>query len=294
MNITIKQIRAFVAVAEVKSFAAASELVHLSQPALSITIKNLEQSIGGQLFARSTRTLSLTPEGLTFLPTAKRLLLDFDDALKDLHALFTLQRGNLALAAMPSFASSHLPQHMIKFRQLYQTINIKIHDVIAEDCAAMVRADQVEFAISFDPGAGDELCFEPLFTDQLVVALRPDHPLMTEQQLTWQQLADYPFIALQSPSSIRLLIDSTLAQQNLFLNVVFEANQFATVGQMVATGLGISAIPSLYTKQMQAVGLECRPIGSPAISRRVGIITRKRSPLSQAAAAFVTLVREYY
>ncbi len=293
-NISIKQIRAFVAVAQVKSFAEACEMVHLSQPALSITIKNLEQTVGGQLLARTTRTLSLTPEGMIFLPTAKRLLADFDSAFSELHELFSLKRGNLSLAAMPSFASTHLPQHIMSFRQQHKQINIKIHDIIAEDAVSMVRAGKVEFALSFDPDDSDDLCFEPLFSDQFVATFPSAHPLLKKKSLSWKSLAEHPFIALQRPSSIRHLMDKTLAEQEIFLDVVFETNQLATVVQMVASGLGVSAVPSLYKEQMRALKLEYRELVSPAISRRVGIITRRRYPLSQAAKAFIAIVRKYY
>jgi len=293
-NISIKQIRAFVAIAQVKSFAEACEIVHLSQPALSIAIKNLEQTIGGQLFARTTRTLSLTPEGLLFLPTAKRLLADFENAFSELHELFSLKRGNLALATMPSFASTHLPQHIMAFRQRHQQINVKIHDVIAEDAVSMVRDGKVEFALSFDPGDSEDLCFEPLFTDQFVATFPADHPFTGEKSISWNSLAKFPFIALQRPSSIRNLMDKTLADQDIFLDVVFETNQLATVVQMVAAGLGVSAVPSLYKEQMQALNLQYSALVSPAISRRVGITKRRRYALSQAAEAFIDLVRQYY
>lgn len=293
-NISIKQIRAFVAIAQVKSFAEACDIVHLSQPALSIAIKNLEQSVGGQLLARTTRTLSLTPEGLTFLPKAKRLLADFDNAFSDLHELFSLKRGNLALAAMPSFASTHLPQHIKAFRQQHHHINVKIHDVIAEDAVTMVRNGKVEFALTFDPGDSDDLCFEALFADQFVATFPSDHPLKGKINISWRDLSKYPFIALQRPSSIRHLMDKTLAKQEIYLDVEFETNQLATVVQMVASGLGVSAVPSLYKEQMQALKLEYGNLFSPTISRRVGIIKRRRYPLSQAAEAFIEIVRQFY
>lgn len=293
-NISIKQIRAFVAIAQVNSFAEACEIVHLSQPALSIAIKNLEQTVGGQLLARTTRTLSLTPEGSLFLPTAKRLLADFDNAFDDLHELFSLKRGNLALAAMPSFASTHLPQHIMAFRQRHQQINIKIHDVIAEDAVSMVRDGKVEFALSFDPGESQDLCFEPLFTDQFVATFPVDHPLTGAKRISWKSLANFPFIALQRPSSVRNLMDKLLADKDIFLDVVFETNQLATVVQMVAAGVGVSAVPSLYKEQMQALNLQYGDLISPTISRRVGIIKRRRYALSQAAEAFIEVVRQYY
>ena len=110
MNATLKQVRAYIAVAKTGSFAEASELIHLSQPALSLAIKKLEECVGGKLFFRTTRQLMLTPEGEYFLPIAKRLLAEWDDAFTDLNNLFSLSRGQLIIAAMPSFASCELPK----------------------------------------------------------------------------------------------------------------------------------------------------------------------------------------
>jgi LysR family carnitine catabolism transcriptional activator len=310
MNITIKHIKAFLTVVELKSFAQASEALHVSQPALSITIKNLEELVGGKLLTRTTRTISLTPEAKQFLPVAKRLMNDFDNAFNDLEALFTLKRGNLSFAAMPSFASTHLPKSLSKFVKSYPDIKITIHDVIAESAVEMVKNGKVEFAISFEPGNIEGLHFESLFLDNLVAALPKDHPLLSctskkikptspvrtfrSNHLTWQQLSELPFLALQRPSSIRLLMDSTLAEHNLYLNVMVENNQLATVVQMVADGLGVSAVPSLYTQQMNAMNLEYRTLKSPSISRRVGIITRKRSDLSFAAKQFIDVLKAHY
>jgi len=294
MNITIKQISAFLAVVEVKSFAEACELLHLSQPALSISIKNLEETVGGKLLARSTRTLSLTPEGELFLPVAKRLLADFDNAFIELHELFSLQRGNLSLAVMPSFASTHLPQHILSFNKKHPAIKVKIHDIIAEDAVEMVQTGKVEFAISFDPDITNDLSFETLFTDKFIAAFPKNHDLMKVNKMKWEHLVKHPFITLQRPSSIRLLMDKMLAEQGIFLNVAFETNQLATVVQMVATELGVSAIPSLYKQQMQSLDVEFRELTAPTISRRVGIITRRRYPLSKTAQAFMDILRRYY
>jgi LysR family carnitine catabolism transcriptional activator len=106
MNTTVKQLRGFVAIADTGSFAEACEQLHLSQPALSVSIRKLEEETGGLLFARSTRSVALTPEGHQFLPVAKRLLEDWTQGFEDLQQLFTLQRGKLTIAAMPSYASN--------------------------------------------------------------------------------------------------------------------------------------------------------------------------------------------
>jgi LysR family carnitine catabolism transcriptional activator len=292
MNITFKQIRSFVAVAETSSFAQASELVNLSQPALSISIKNLEDTIGGQLFSRTTRSLVMTPEGKIFFPVAKRLLAEWDNAFDDLNNLFSLNRGNLTLAAMPSFASTVLPSHIKEFHQEYPLVNMKVHDVIAEDTVAMVRSGKAELAISFDPGESDDLMFEPLFTDQFIAALPKGHPLLKQSSISWKRISKLPFIALQRPSSIRNLIDTALLEHDIVLNVAFETNQLATIGQMIATELGVSVMPSLCITQLHAMGVECRPLVAPTVSRRVGIITKRRYPLSSAAQKFKDMIKK--
>lgn len=291
MNITLKQIRSFIAIAKLNSFAEASEQVHITQPALSIAMKNLEQTVGGKLFTRTTRSLTLTPEGEAFLPVAERLITQWDDALTDLTDLFSLQSGKLVIAAMPSFASSELPKHLKTFRDAHPKIDIKIHDVLAENAVAMVKAGQVELALSFDPDESDNIQFEPLFNDHFIAALPVNHPLANHSEISWQTLSNQPFIALQSPSSIRYLIETSLQAQGLNLNIEFETNQLATIGQMVAMELGVSAMPALCQTQLNAQGVICRPLTSPTVSRRVGIITRKRYPLSTTAQAFIDILK---
>ncbi|KGJ93352.1 LysR family transcriptional regulator [Colwellia psychrerythraea] len=295
MNITLKQIRAFLSIAQVNSFAEACELLHISQPALSITIKNLEAIIGGKLIARSTRAVSLTPEGELFLPVAKRLLSDFDNAFIELHESFSLKRGNLSFAVMPSFASTLLPKYLVNFNNQYPAVKVKVHDVIAEDAVDMVRSGKVEFAISFDPGSSDDLNFDTLFTDKFIAVFPKSHPLNNlvkeDKKPQWQQLSQYPFITLQRPSSIRLLLDETLAKQGIFLDIAFETNQLATVVQMVANNLGISVIPSLYKQQLSKLNLSYCEIDEPAISRRVGIICKRRHSFSQATTEFLKILQ---
>jgi len=286
-HFTVKQLRAFVAVAKTRSFTEACEQVHLSQPALSIAIKNLEDSLGGKLLVRTTRALRLTPEGEVFYKTAIRLLTDWDDAFEEVQSRFSLYRGKISISCMPSFAGNQLPAILLKFRQKHPDINITIQDVIAEEVVEMVRTGRVEIGISFDPGDAEDLLFEPLFEDDFIAAIAPDHPLAQEQSLTWQQVIGEELIALQRPSSMRMQIERELKKLNFELNVSYEAHQLATVGRMAATGMGIGLVPRLCSRQMRELGAICKPLSGPVISRKVGIIMRKRAALSAAAQGIV-------
>ena len=118
-QIKFHQIRAFVEVARQGSIRGASRTLNLSQPALSLTIKALEDALGGPLLQRSTRKVALTQEGETFLPMARQLLADWDNVEEAMHQCFTLQRGKISVAAMPSFAANVLPEALKAFRDRY-------------------------------------------------------------------------------------------------------------------------------------------------------------------------------
>lgn len=291
---TVKQLRAFLAVARTLSFAEACDIVHLSQPALSLAIKKLEESLGGRLLTRTTRTVSLTPEGEALLPIAQRLLAAWDNAEEELQKRFGLELGRVALAAVPSFAGTLLPQALKRYRTLYPRINIEVHDVINEAVVEMVQQNRIEMGICFYPGASEEIQFQPLFDDEFIAVLPPDHPDVGLKEITWQRLLENDFIALQRPSSLRLMMEHKLKQVGLEPHVEFDTHQLATVGRMVAAGLGVSSVPGLCWQQMEAQGACCLHLTEPSLSRRVGIVTRRRHQLSTAAEAMVRVLIETF
>lgn len=288
---TLKQIRAFLAVAQSLSFAQACEQLHLSQPALSLTIKALEESLGGRLFSRSTRAVALTPEGEALLPLARRLIADWENTEDQMRQRFTLQQGRVSLAAMPSFACNPLPAILAAFRSDYPQINVAVHDVINEQVGDMVRDRRVELGIGFEPDPSSGLTFTALYVDRFVAAVAPGSPLAGRPSVSWDALIQEPFITLQRPSAVRFLLE-----QAYRFTVAFECHQLVTVGRMVASGLGVSAVPALCIGQMQELGVVCVPLTEPVVEKPIGIMTPPHHELSVAAQAlFDTLlcVRPY-
>ena len=286
----VKQLRAFVAVAKFQSFAQAGEHLHISQPALSLTIKALEENLGGALLSRTTRSVSLTAEGEVLLPLARRLLADWDDTEEMLRQRFTLQLGRVAIAAMPSFAGNLLPGALKLFRQCYPKVNVTVHDVINEQVQELVRHRRVELGIGFEPDNVEGLHFHPLYLDRFVAVVPADSPLARLAQISWAQLLAEDFVALQRPSAVRLLLEQNVAVQHGKLAVAFESHQLATVGRMVASGLGVSAVPALCITQMQELGARCIPLVEPAVERRIGVIALREHTLSTAAQALLDVL----
>lgn len=286
----VKQLRAFIAVAKYQSFVQACEHLHLSQPALSLTIKGLEQNLGGALFTRTTRNVSLTPEGEVLLPLARRLLAEWENTEETLRQHFTLQLGRVGVAAMPAFAGSRLPRSLRLFRQRYPRVNVTVHDVINEHVLELVRDRRVELGIGFEPESAGGLRFHALYLDRFVAVVPAESDLAQRRQVTWSELLREDFITLQRPSAVRLLLEQDLAAQHGKLTVAFESHQLGTVGRMVANGLGVSAVPALCIEQMQELGARCIALVEPIVERRIGIITLQDHELSTAAQALLDVL----
>lgn len=289
---TLKQIRAFLAVAQSLSFAVAGERLHLSQSALSLTIKALEEGLGGRLFSRNTRNVALTPEGESLLPLARRLVADWENAEDEMRQRFTLQRGRVTLAAMPSFAGNLLPPILKTFRARFPNVNVTVNDVINEQVLEMVRDRHVELGVAFEPMQSSSLAFTPLYLDRFVAVVPLDSPLAKLGAIRWQMLLQQPFITLQRPSTVRVMLEEHLQARGMKLPVEFESHQLATVGRMVASGLGVSAVPALCIGQMHELGARCITLSDPVIERAIGVLTKPGYELSAAAQALFDTLRD--
>jgi len=292
VNVSPRQLRAFVTLAASGSFAEACERLHLSQPALSVAIKKMETEVGGSLFSRSTRSLELTPEGRDFLPVAQRLLADWEQAFDDLGRSFSLQQGKLGVAVMPSYAMNQFPRVLVDFQARYPDVNVSVVDVVMEKVIDAVRAGQVELGITFEPEQLDGVAFEPLFRDRFVAIVPRASKLSTRRSLRWKQLAQHPFIAMNRGSWARNSTDRALQQAGVTPRMLSEASQLATIGRMVALGLGVSVVPALCRGQMEEMGVVCKPLSNPVLERRVGVFTRRRHPPSRAATALLEILRQ--
>ena len=290
----IKQVKAFLSVAESLSFAQAANQLHLSQPALSLAIKGLEEALGGKLLTRTTRTIALTPEGDALVPIAKRLLAQWQDAEDEMKQRFALQLGKISIAAMPSFAGSLLPKAIQQYHQRFPNIQVAIDDVLSDIVVERVANNSVELGVTFEPQHSEGLTFYPLYNDEFIAILPNQHPLASQQEVTWATLLQHNFITLQRPSSVRKMIENTLKDANIDLTVAFDAHQLTTVIRMVSEGMGVAVVPATCRQQIREQNVIERNITSPSIERTVGVICKPRSMLSIAAAAMLDTLMDAF
>ncbi len=289
MNISTRQLRAFIALAEVRNFTRAASVCHLSQSAFSALIRQLEDSLDVRLFDRNTRKVELTAEGQEFELSARRVLAEFESAVSDMHARATLQRGRVSIALLPSLAADWLPAVLAGFREAHPGIDLEVADVLSEPCIERVRSGQADFALAATRADTPELRAEPFCSDGFHLVCRSDHPLATHPNPRPRDVAAWPFIHLSRTSSVRQYIDAATMPQAL--PTVLEVDQLATVAGMVSAGLGISIVPSLTLYQFRSPELSIRPVKWPGLTRQIYLVRKRDRGFSAAAEAFCEWVK---
>jgi LysR family carnitine catabolism transcriptional activator len=291
MNVTLRQLHAFLRLAASRNFSNAAQEVGLSQPAFSLSIRRLEETIGARLFDRDTRTVALTPEKQEFLPVAQRLVEDWTAAFSDIRELIAKRRGRVVVAALPSLAAAVLPSTLARYATAYPGVELGVRDVIADEILNLLKAGKADLGLSVDPGEADDLVFEPLLSDRFVLICRNDHPLARRERATWADLARHPFIAMARSTSVRQHIERALDRAGVHVSQVIEVDHLATVSGMLAAGLGLTSLPSLCLPVVLQESMAWRPVDEPEMHRRLGLLRRRRQSLSVAAAALAAELR---
>ena len=284
MNVSFRQLRAFVLIAESSSFTRTAELLHLSQPALSYTIRKLEESLGLQLLARNTRMVELTPAGRHFLAQARRMLRDMEDAVRDARETLALTRGSIRLGALPTAAASFLPQAIAAFAQLHPGIEVHLRDGRAGEILGWLQNGEVEAGITSSPAEGLSLNFEPLLDDNLVLLVQED----AKRRSQWQRL---PYIALTPDTSIRPLADAALRHLGMQPTPVWEGAHMSSGVALVREGLGFSLLPASCASVFNIERCTTVPIEQPA-RRSIGLLETRPVSRSPSLTAFMAFLRE--
>lgn len=288
MNLSSRDLRAVIALAEARNFTRAAERCHLSQSAFSSLIRSIEDDLGARLFDRTTRNVELTPEGQLFAASARRLLADLDDMVGNFRDYATRQRGRVSIAALPSMAAGWLPQVLAEFRAAHPGIELELFDLLSDQCLALVRAGRADLAIAAAGPQEKDLQTVALCADRFHLVCRRDHPLATAARLRLKDLADYPFVHLARTSSVRQHLDAAL--HPLQMRTLLEVEQLATVAALVEAGLGITVVPALTLFHFRRPSLAVRPLQPARLTRRIYLVRRRGHGLSAAARGLYELM----
>lgn len=288
MNLSARQLRAFLALVEERHFTRAAARCHLSQPAFSAVIRSLEEDARVRLFDRSTRHVELTVEGELFEPHVRALLADMAFAMEGLHDHAARRRGRVAVATLPSLAAGWLPMLMAKFQKEYSGISLQLHDALQGPCLDLVVRGEADFAIAALRADMSDLEGEFLFADEFFLVCPENHPLAAREQIGLKDVLKWPWIALAGHSSVRKHLDKTLGEGAPA--PVQEVEHLATVAGLVLAGIGVTLVPAMTLFHFDRPGLVIKPIASKLPARQLFLVRKKGRSLSVAAQTFYDLL----
>ena len=292
INVSARDIRAFVAVADTLSFSQAARQMHLSQSALSTLIGRLEAAFGTRLFDRTTRAVALTAAGEVLASHAGQLLSDIERTMSAVRDVSALRRGRVALAALPSLAARIVPRLFRTFSAQYPDIQLSLADTLSEPAFELVRDGRVDFAITAANPAYRDLDYIPLTTDTFVLLAAPAHPLgRTGGSVSLADTLSFPHISMSRHTSVRQYVEAAALQNGIGFHPAYEIDHLATIGAMVVEQLGVAALPAMAADVISAEGLVRRPLVGPVIRRSIGVVRRREGVLSPAADAMLRLLR---
>ncbi len=292
MNVSLRQLRAFAAIAGAGNFTTAAKQLHVSQSALSVLMKDLEDDLGVSLLVRTTRNVRVSKMGQAFLPQIMRVLEDLEHAIHSIADLRDLKRS-VALIAAPQLMSVTLVSAVLAaHRPCFLGVEVRIVECLMEEVETKVASGETDLGVGPERAVGPEIETILLMKLPVMLVFPKRHPLATARRVTWSDVVAQPFIAQHG--SYRALIDLDLHNwsQELKLSPVHEVTYLTTALALVSSGLGVTACPRHVRKLAASFGLAMRPIVNPRMVRRFCVLLPRDRDLSPAASSLLNCLED--
>jgi DNA-binding transcriptional LysR family regulator len=289
---TVRQLQAFMAVYRMRKLGAAAAQLFVTQSAVSVLIRQLEEGLGVRLFERTTRSLQPTEAAHEATVIAERILRDLDTLSAGCRDARDLRRGQVSLAITPTLASMLLPAAVRAFAQEHPGIQIHVNDCAPDQFLTRIVGEQVDFGIGTPEHAGDEVQQQTLLRDHLAVVCSPEHPLGRLAKVRWADLAGHPVIAGRPGYGVRRLVDLSAAKAGVELRVATEVSFQSTALWLTDCGTAASIMPTAYARQSAYSRLVVKTLHEPRVPRDVYVVTKRGRHLSPACEAFLRTLRK--
>ena len=293
MNPTLRQLRAFVALARTGNFTLAAQHIHVTQSALSGLIKELELTLGVRVVDRSTRKIALTEIGHELFPLFAKMIDDLDGALIDVANRTNLKKGMVRIAAPQLMSCTLLPEVIAAYRAAHPEVQVRLVDCAVENVSSRVLSGEVDFGIGPEREPTPQVLAQVLFEMPFVLVVPSGHPLGERERVVWEDMNPYPFISLQGQFTERLLSDMHSSIRDVTLNPANEVTFMTTAIAMVSAGLGVTVCLPYAEPLVKLYQLQMRRLHEPELTRRFFVYTRENRSLSPAASSFIAFLFKF-
>lgn len=283
MNVTLRQLRAFVAVARLGSFVRAAESLFLTQAALSHLIRQLETQVGVRLIDRTTRSVQLSKAGEVYLPHAERILADLTAAERCSEDLREGKLGSVRIAATHVMSATVVPRLIARYEEEYPDTRVNLLDSTADALPVLVAQGQADLALGPEREPVEQVVSEPVFADDLVLVCPPSHRLAALERVPWAELAHERLIMAGRGAALRTAIDINFAFR---VEPAIEVQHFTTSIALAAAGQGVVIASTFFQPFLAAYGLMMLPLVEPSVQRQYLLHLQEGRALTPAAEHF--------
>ncbi len=281
------QLRYVVAVARSGNFSRAAEQCHVSQPSLSQQIQKLENELGERLFHRMKREARLTAHGEAFLRRAVKILEEVDAAKREATDARGLLRGTITIGVLPTIAPYLLPAVLAAFSSRYPGVEIIVQEDTTARLLKLALAYDIDLALASQPIRDERLQVRPLFSEELLLALPPGHPLTRHRAVEAADLGGERLIVMKEGHCLGDQVLGFCDRRDVKMQISFRSAQLETIQALVSAGLGISLIPAMAARKERGDAPEYRSFQGPRPQRKIVALWPRQRPLSRAATEFV-------
>jgi LysR family transcriptional regulator, low CO2-responsive transcriptional regulator len=296
MAMEIRQLRSLLAIAETGTFTAAAQRLHVTQAAISMQIRQLEEELGVQLFVRAPKRVRLTDAGEALSTRARAILSEYEAAIAELSSLSTSNPQRLRIGtASTKVSTAPLPSILQTLKAQHPHAEVTVVSGTSEKLIRQILAGDLDVAFVSLPVEAADIETEALDQDELVVIASPDHPLAKRRVVTAAMLADEKLILSESGGNTRRMIEAFFSQARAKPRIAMELGRQAAINRMVEQRLGVSIAPiGSVRDEIESGKLISRPIEGASLSWQLGLAHLRSAHESSIVKGFKALCREAF
>jgi len=287
-----RQLRAFAKLARTGSFTQTARELHLSQSAVSHSIKALEETVGCRLLDRLAKNIALTQAGEQLLQHTERIFHEMTEARAAMQQMGTWGRGRMRLCASTTACEHILPAVLREFKESFPGCNVALKPVNTPQAMDLLRNHEADLALIMKPERDQAFKFHPLFDDDLAFLVSPDHPWAVAGTVNREEMARQQYILYSKASYTFRMVESYFRKQDIVLNTIIELGSMKAMKELVKLGLGVAILaPWTARPEIEARTLVPFPLGKRKLSRTWGIAHLRCRKLTLAEGTFLGLCR---
>lgn len=291
------KLKVFCTVAETKSFSKTSEIIHLTQPAVSLQIQALEELYETKLFDRSSGSITLTPAGEILYKYAKQILTLYAEAAKEISKITGLIKGCVKIGAGTTVGNYILPAVAVDFKKRHPKIRVSVSIGNAKKILEMLNSSMIDFGIISEMPGKSKFVVDSIIADELCVICSSDHPLNNQKSVSIYDVVKEPFVIREEGSSTRVIIEKFLAEHGISisdLHISLILGSTGSIKEAVERGIGLSIVSKwAIRKEVSCGNLRVLKLKEGKITRDFYIVLPKNTILSPAVEEFITYLKNY-